>query len=283
MCPLCDSDDESATHLFIHCPFSRACWYGSHLAIQSSKVVAVFVQQWVSNTILEHRHMEEENMKCLQLFFIIIWYQEAFALSNCTNGRSDGPRVQVHELGGHWELIIKIAGVRQKRVKWSAYAYEAINMFVEKILRVQPNVKRLYLLVRALDNESVTQSFREEVIEKDIFRVLRNNLGANLESFIFERVTPISCDISDDNFGIKDSILREEMWKEIDMVLNSGATTNFDERYDVAFGVNTYGALHVLNFAKKCIKLKLMCLAKRGVTYLRAHYTWKTGQREPQD
>ena len=27
LCPLCDSDDESATHLFLHCPFSRACWY----------------------------------------------------------------------------------------------------------------------------------------------------------------------------------------------------------------------------------------------------------------
>uniref|UniRef100_A0A7N2RCK1 Fatty acyl-CoA reductase n=1 Tax=Quercus lobata TaxID=97700 RepID=A0A7N2RCK1_QUELO len=31
----------------------------------------------------------------------------------------------------------------------------------------------------------------------------------------------------------------------------------FVKRYDVAFGINTYGALHVLNFAKKCIKLKV--------------------------
>ena len=68
------------------------------------------------------------------------------------------------------------------------------------------------------------------MIEKDIFRVLRNNLGANLESFIFERVTPIPGDISDENFGIKDSILIEEMWNEIEIVLNSAATTNFDER-----------------------------------------------------
>uniref|UniRef100_A0A7N2MTN6 Fatty acyl-CoA reductase n=1 Tax=Quercus lobata TaxID=97700 RepID=A0A7N2MTN6_QUELO len=79
------------------------------------------------------------------------------------------------------------------------------------------------------------------------------------ESFIFERVTPnIAGDISDENFGIKDSILREEMWNEIDIVLNSAATTNFDEGYDIALGINTYGALHVLNFAKKCIKLKVL-------------------------
>nr|POE58917.1 isoform 2 of probable fatty acyl-coa reductase 4 [Quercus suber] len=138
-------------------------------------------------------------------------------------------------------------------------------VFVEKILRVQPNVKMLYLLVRASDSESATQRFHKEVIEKDIFRVLRNNLGANLESFLFERVTPISGDIRDENFGIKDSILIEEMWKEIDIVLNSAATTNFDERYDVALGINTYGALHVLNFAKKCIKLKVLLHVSTGV------------------
>ena len=41
LCPLCDSDEETATHLFLHFPFFRACWYGSQLAIQTSKVVAV--------------------------------------------------------------------------------------------------------------------------------------------------------------------------------------------------------------------------------------------------
>ncbi|XP_030937155.1 probable fatty acyl-CoA reductase 4 isoform X1 [Quercus lobata] len=114
------------------------------------------------------------------------------------------------------------------------------KVFVEKILRVQPNVKRFSLLVRASNNQAATQRFREEVIKKDIFRILRNNLGANLESFIFERVTPISGDISYENFGIKDSILIEEMWKDIDIVLNSAATTNFDERAKLYGWPNTY-------------------------------------------
>nr|POE58815.1 isoform 2 of probable fatty acyl-coa reductase 4 [Quercus suber] len=104
----------------------------------------------------------------------------------------------------------------------------------------------------------------KRVIGQDLFNVLRKSWGANLESFIFERVTPIAGDISDENFGIKDSILREEMWNEIDIVLNSAATTNFDERYDIASGINTYGALHVLNFAKKCIKLKVLVHASTG-------------------
>lgn len=37
-------------------------------------------------------------------------------------------------------------------------------VFVEKILRVQPNVKKLYLLLRAKDSESAAQRFRNEVM-----------------------------------------------------------------------------------------------------------------------
>ena len=37
-------------------------------------------------------------------------------------------------------------------------------------------------------------------------------------------------DVSYENLGIKDSKLRNDMWKEIDIILNSAATTTFDER-----------------------------------------------------
>ncbi|MED6117761.1 putative fatty acyl-CoA reductase 5, partial [Stylosanthes scabra] len=36
------------------------------------------------------------------------------------------------------------------------------KVFVEKILRVQPNIKKLYLLVRAEDTESATQRLHNE-------------------------------------------------------------------------------------------------------------------------
>ncbi|CAK9150538.1 unnamed protein product [Ilex paraguariensis] len=37
------------------------------------------------------------------------------------------------------------------------------KIFVEKILRVQPNVKKLYLLLRAADTNSALQRFNSEV------------------------------------------------------------------------------------------------------------------------
>ncbi|XP_059625287.1 alcohol-forming fatty acyl-CoA reductase-like [Cornus florida] len=132
------------------------------------------------------------------------------------------------------------------------------KILVEKILRVQPNVKKLYLLLRAADAKAALQRLHDEVIAKDLFRVIKEKWGANLSSFISEKIIPVPGDITCENLGVDDTNLVEEMWREVDVVVNLAATTNFDERYDVALGINTMGAKHVMDFAKKCVKIKLL-------------------------
>ncbi|KAM7268158.1 hypothetical protein ACFE04_010324 [Oxalis oulophora] len=83
-------------------------------------------------------------------------------------------------------------------------------------------------------------------------------MGKTLNSFITEKVIAVPGDISKENLGIEDNKLREEMWKEIEIIVNVAATTNFDERYDISFGINTLGALNILNFAKKCLHTKIL-------------------------
>ncbi|KAM7528097.1 hypothetical protein LguiB_031507 [Lonicera macranthoides] len=133
-----------------------------------------------------------------------------------------------------------------------------ITVFVEKILRIQPKVKKLYLLIRTTDTKSAARRLHDEIIEKDLFKVLREKFEENESSYIFEKLIPVSGDISYNNLRIQDSKLLQEMWREIDIIVNSAATTNFDERYDVAMGINTFGAMHVVNFAKRCAKLQLL-------------------------
>ncbi|EEF33299.1 oxidoreductase, putative [Ricinus communis] len=132
------------------------------------------------------------------------------------------------------------------------------KIFVEKVLRVQPNVKKLYLLLRAADADSAMERLKQEVIGKDLFKGVREKYGSSLNSFVSEKMTPIPGDISREDLGIEDFNLRDEILKDIDVVINFAATTNFDERYDVALGVNTLGALNVLNFAKKCLKIRML-------------------------
>ncbi|KAK9938817.1 hypothetical protein M0R45_015536 [Rubus argutus] len=132
------------------------------------------------------------------------------------------------------------------------------KIFVEKILRVQPNVKKLYLLLRASDKKTATQRLHNEIIGKDLFRLLRDKWGANMNSIVSEKLTVVPGDMSKDDLGLEDSDLREEILSHVDVIVNLAATTNFDERYDVALGLNTMGPKHVLSFAKLCVKLKVL-------------------------
>ncbi|XP_062086572.1 probable fatty acyl-CoA reductase 5, partial [Humulus lupulus] len=133
------------------------------------------------------------------------------------------------------------------------------KIFVEKILRTQPNVKKLYLLLRASDCKSAQQRIQTEVIDKELFRLLREKWGKEFDCFIWERVEAVAGDIADENLlGIKNANLREEMLKNIDIIVNCAATTDFYDRYDVSLAINTMGVLNILSFAKKCINLKML-------------------------
>ncbi|KAF5183802.1 Fatty acyl-coa reductase [Thalictrum thalictroides] len=132
------------------------------------------------------------------------------------------------------------------------------KIFIEKVLRVQPNVKKLFLLIRATDINSAKQRLHDEVIEKELFRVLREKCGGDLNSFILEKVVPLPGDVLYENLGIQNREMMDDMWKTINIIVNVAANTKFDERYDVALDVNTFGSKNVLDFAKKCVKLEML-------------------------
>ncbi|KAH6836775.1 fatty acid reductase 1, partial [Perilla frutescens var. hirtella] len=96
------------------------------------------------------------------------------------------------------------------------------------------------------------------IIDTELFKVLRKKWGKNINCILSEKLIPISGDISDVNLGITDKELINEICGEIDFIINSAATTRFDERYDVSMDINAFGPLNVLNFAKRCSKLKLL-------------------------
>uniref|UniRef100_A0A0E0KPD3 Fatty acyl-CoA reductase n=1 Tax=Oryza punctata TaxID=4537 RepID=A0A0E0KPD3_ORYPU len=131
------------------------------------------------------------------------------------------------------------------------------TVMVEKILRVQPEVKKLYLLVRAQDAAAAEERVLTEIIGKGLFDVLRKQHGAAFHSFIKEKVCPLAGDVMHENFGLGTSeILR--IAQEIDIIVNGAATTNFMERYDVALATNTAGVVHICQFAKQCVNLKVL-------------------------
>lgn len=60
--------------------------------------------------------------------------------------------------------------------------------------------------------------------------MLKENLGLKFNNFVSEKVTVVPGDISKEDLNLKDSVLRQEICNQIDVIVNLAATTNFDER-----------------------------------------------------
>jgi len=60
--------------------------------------------------------------------------------------------------------------------------------------------------------------------------LLKEILGENVTTFLSEKMTLVPGDISLEELGLKDSILKEEIHNQTDVIVNLAANTNFDER-----------------------------------------------------
>jgi len=133
------------------------------------------------------------------------------------------------------------------------------KIFVEKILRTQPGVKRIFVLLRAKDFESAKIRFKNEVMGAELFKTLRGQHGDNFENFVFQKVVPVVGDVAaGHNLGIDKENTREHLWDILDAVVNNAASTAFDDRYDISLNVNTNGAANIVEFAKRCRKLQIL-------------------------
>ena len=73
LCPMCNDEEESHTHLFLLCPFTRAVWHGSTLAIHTSDFTNYSVQYWLKQLILRHDCGDPVAICYLQDVFITLW------------------------------------------------------------------------------------------------------------------------------------------------------------------------------------------------------------------
>ncbi|KAL0390008.1 UNVERIFIED_CONTAM: putative fatty acyl-CoA reductase 4 [Sesamum calycinum] len=102
------------------------------------------------------------------------------------------------------------------------------------------------------------KKFNSKVLSLELFRVVKEEFDSNGARRLLEKVVPISGDVSLENLGIIESRVREELWRNVNIFVHSAATTKFDERYDVALGINAMGSMHVQHFARKCSKLEML-------------------------
>ncbi|KAJ1269625.1 hypothetical protein BS78_07G225900 [Paspalum vaginatum] len=131
------------------------------------------------------------------------------------------------------------------------------KILVEKILRVQPDANKIYLLVRGTDASSAKLRVEEEVTGTELFGLVREKHGAKgFQQLMDDKIVALAGDIIYENLGLEPSMLHQ-LAKDIDVIVNIAATTNFYERYDVSLDVNVMGVKHLCQFAHQCPRLKM--------------------------
>ncbi|KAL5720458.1 alcohol-forming fatty acyl-CoA reductase [Ranunculus cassubicifolius] len=130
------------------------------------------------------------------------------------------------------------------------------KVLIEKILRTAPDVGKIFLLIKAKNKEAAMERLKNEIINTDLFKCLKQTHGASYQAFMLSKLVPVVGNVCETNLGMDTESL-DEVINQVDIIVNSAACTTFHERYDVALDINTRGPYHLMSLAKKCPQLKL--------------------------
>ncbi|KAG7958485.1 hypothetical protein I3843_10G023400 [Carya illinoinensis] len=137
------------------------------------------------------------------------------------------------------------------------------KVLVEKILRTVPDVGKIFLLIRAENKQAANERLKSEIINSDLFKCLRQIHGNSYEHFMLSKLVSVVGNVREPNLGLEADVA-DVIRKEANIIVNSAATTDFRERYDVAIDINTRGPYLLMSFAKKCKKLELLLHVSTG-------------------
>ncbi|XP_073138810.1 fatty acyl-CoA reductase 2, chloroplastic-like [Henckelia pumila] len=129
------------------------------------------------------------------------------------------------------------------------------KVLVEKILR-STSVGKIYVLIRAKSKEAALDRLTKEIINSELFKCLQEKHGKSYASFVREKLIPIAGNISEPNLGMDNNSVSLIM-KEVDVIIESAASTNINDRYDLLIDSNANAPQRLMRFAKSCKKLKL--------------------------
>uniref|UniRef100_A0A0E0K993 Fatty acyl-CoA reductase n=1 Tax=Oryza punctata TaxID=4537 RepID=A0A0E0K993_ORYPU len=144
------------------------------------------------------------------------------------------------------------------------------KVLIEKILRTNPDVGKIYVLIKAKDSDAALKRLQNEVVDTELFSRLQEIHGKEYHSFVARKLVPVVGDVREANVGIAPE-LAGVIADEVDIIVNSAANTTFDERYDVAMDINTIGPFRIMSFAQRFRRLKL---------FLQVSTAYVNGQRQ---
>ncbi len=102
-------------------------------------------------------------------------------------------------------------------------------VLLEKILREQPDVGQVFLVIKGNDKLSSADRLASQVFPAPVFDRIRQREGDKYLEYMSSKVTAVQGDVGQDGLGFGPKVA-EDLCGCVEIIVNSAATTAFDER-----------------------------------------------------
>ncbi len=119
-----------------------------------------------------------------------------------------------------------------------------------------PDIGKVYMIVRARNQEESLNRFWGSIVTSPPFDPLREQHGDNFEAFIKEKLIPVNGDVSADFLGMEEAEAKKVM-ADCDIIINSAGNVTFNPPLESALRTNVVGTNNVLGLARM---MKRPCL-----------------------
>jgi len=131
------------------------------------------------------------------------------------------------------------------------------KVWLTMLLEDLPEIGRIYLLVRRQGSRSALQRFERIVAESPTFKTLHEGHGDEVGRWLSERIEVLEGDVSEPGLGL-DSATAENLFEELDLVVNSAGLTDFNPDLRLALSTNADSVLHLVQFLRRCRRAGLV-------------------------
>ena len=131
------------------------------------------------------------------------------------------------------------------------------KVILEKILRSSPDFHKIFVLMRPKRNRSPDERLIQ-VLTSPCFKLLWATHGGKeyFMEWAMKKLVPIQGDLIMNNLGIAPDN-RQLITREVQVIINSAASVNFEDPLHDALQINYFGAQRMLNLAKECEHLEI--------------------------
>ena len=137
-----------------------------------------------------------------------------------------------------------------------------------------PDVGKVYVVVRARDQQESLGRFWNTIVPSPTFDPLREKYGDKFEDFIKKKVVPVNGDVGDENLGIPEGEA-DAIASKLDIVINSAGNVTFNPPLEHALRTNVVGTNNVIAFAKKMKRPALIHVSTCFVAGKRSGAVWE--------